>query len=515
MTHAELPSWPTLRAPGEWVSLVAEGTRQPLEACLAPYVAGRRWFRSKSRHAEGAKLEASFPLRDRAAEGLLVVVALRFTEGADERYVLPLAFLEGAPAEAVARAQPHLVIARLDVATSSGSRAGYLVDGVADPALLQSLLARVREGSMVKEGDLELRFRGILRTSAWSIPAATPRVVDVEQTNTSVVYGDACMLKIVRRLDDEPGADLEMGEFLTRAGYAHAPPLIGAIELASPGRPASTVAVVHRFVANQGDAWKYFLARLARVLREEELPLASLDDVRLLAGRVGELHLALASGKEPAFVPEPLCKEERARLAEATRGSLEAVLGTLRDSSGADRSASERVLARTPGLHQILRSFEDTPTHAEKTRIHGDLHLGQILRTPDDFVLIDFEGEPARPLHERKSKRSPLADVAGVLRSFHYASVSGLRAQRATPHGNELSETWYRACVHAFLEAYLAVTAPAGLSAAARAEHRAILDYYALEKCVYEVRYELDNRPDWVAIPLAGLEQLARPSDRA
>ncbi|MDP9150059.1 MAG: hypothetical protein M3O36_08985, partial [Myxococcota bacterium] len=375
----------------------------------------------------------------------------------------------------------------------------------------------VASGEAVRAGGCDLVFRLVPGTL---IAPATPRPVDVEQSNTSVVYGNACILKIVRKLEEGTSPDLETGEFLTRAGYTHTPRLLAAIELGRRSGKPATVGMMHAFVANDGDAWAFTLAKIRRAAESpEEMDTAF---VRRLAQRVAELHVALSSPTEDArFVPEPIERPERKALGEAVGRSLEAVWGFVDEHAATlPREVVDRLYelrAREGDYRRCITGFVEAEHRFTKTRVHGDLHLGQVLVTGDDFVLIDFEGEPARSLAERKAKRSPFADVAGMLRSLHYASVAA--AREAPPSNrartNHFAEAWHRQARREFLRSYVDGALASSVFPRAPEARRMLLRFYLLEKCVYELHYEINNRPDWVAIPVLGLEQILEDDDAA
>jgi maltose alpha-D-glucosyltransferase/alpha-amylase len=383
-------------------------------------------------------VEEAFPLdlgTDRAA---LTIVRCRYEDGGEERYVLfPL---ESDPTH----------------------------DGLSEPRLASVLLDNVKGGTRIESKSGTLVFRPLPGIDTLWATSVAPTVSEREQTNTTIRFGDVCVLKIVRKLDDGRSAELEMSEYLTRHGYANAPPLLGAIEIERPQAEPATVGVIHRFVENRGDAWAFTLDAVAR----SNDPAAFQRHAALLGRRVAELHEVLGRATDEAFAPRPLDRAERRRLAAGVGASTRKVSAYLRAGD------EVKIEARTTAFIELA----DDPI---ATRVHGDLHLGQVLVTPDeDFVLIDFEGEPARPLAERKWKRSPLADVAGMLRSFDYAAASA-----------KLPRDWVRHTSDAFLGSYGNAS-------------RAVLDFYLLEKCIYEIGYEANNRPDWIQIPLAGLSEL-------
>ena len=290
------------------------------------------------------------------------------------------------------------------------------------------------------------------------VPGSPPypaRVLGVEQSNTSIAYGDRYIAKIYRVIDDEPSIEIEMARFLTAHGYRGSPKFVAALE--HGGR---SLAVMFDFVANRGDAWK---------LATEGDPDAFAGHAKLLGKRTAELHAALASEpNDPAFAPEPISREDLDELATHVRAGLQRTIALV-PVLASRRPAIERALALAvaPG--------------AVKTRTHGDYHLGQVLWNGSDFAIIDFEGEPSAPIAERRAKRSPLRDVAGMLRSIDYAGAVGKR-ERA----------WVARSQASFLQGYGRVD-------------DAIVRFFTIEKALYEIAYEANNRPDWVDIPLRGL----------
>jgi trehalose synthase-fused probable maltokinase len=473
----------------------------PGTSAITSYVKERRWFRAKARGLVSATIAETFPLRLDNVDVAFSVILCSYDDGGSERYVLPIATASGEEAARLMRERPHLVIG-----TSSNDGAVIHYDALGSERLLTALLDRFRDGLTVsshdEEGEVrhELVFRILPAFEGIKLGNVAPRPMTTEQTNTSIVYGDGFVLKIIRKLEDGPSAELDVGEFLTRHGYASAPLVAGAIEIGFGERSGSgqgvgtepqpaTVGILHRFVPNRGDAWTATL----QALEASDAVEAYRTKAALLGRRVGEMHAVLAKGTGPAFVPEPIRKDTRRRLADAVVKEARALTKFLRDGD-------------LPRIVRRLDAFVDQSDDPIAMRIHGDLHLGQILATPeDDFILIDFEGEPARSLAERKVKRSPLADVAGMLRSFHYAAATVLRARNY-----DASERWYRGVAATFLEAYREAThrrAHPGLTLSSDL-WRKTLDFYLFEKCIYEVGYEANNRPDWIAIPQDGIADL-------
>jgi maltose alpha-D-glucosyltransferase / alpha-amylase len=383
-------------------------------------------------------------------------------------------------------------------------------------------------------------------------PVPEPAVLSFEQSNTALVYGDRLFLKLFRHPDVGVNPDFEIGRFLTERGFPYIAPVAGVLEYhAAATRDRTTLAVLNRWVPNQGDAWRFTLDELERyferaVIRRREIggdppPLPPLLDLleapppdetlaliggyleaaRLLGTRTGEMHLALASDPDdPEFAPEPFTALYQRSLYQSMRNlgtrSFQLLDENLSRLPKPAMALAQQLLAAQPHVLRLLRNVLDRKITALRLRCHGDYHLGQVLYTGRDFVITDFEGEPARPLSERRIKRSPLRDVAGMLRSFHYAAhttlatrVTGTLARPDEMPGLEAWSRYWQVWVSsAFLRAYLKSAADGGFLPGSRDELSALLDAYILEKALYELGYELNNRPDWVAIPLQGILSL-------
>jgi maltose alpha-D-glucosyltransferase/alpha-amylase len=377
-------------------------------------------------------------------------------------------------------------------------------------------------------------------------------VLRAEQTNSSLLYEGKLIFKLFRLVDEGINPDLEMSRFLTeRTSFANAAPFAGGIEYRSPGQEAVAVGVLHGFVPNQGDAWRYTLDSLDRYFERalaqrqeiEQLPptpdslaaLAMQDVPELLAELIGgmylemasvlgqrtaELHLALScETQDPAFAPEPFSLLYQKSLYQSMRGLTRNVMAMLRDSATSIpeelREESQQVLSKEREMLQRFRSVSLKKIPAMKIRIHGDYHLGQVLYTGNDFVIIDFEGEPARTLSERRLKRSPLRDIAGMIRSFHYAAYTSLSTAAREIAGVEerdtlsaIADLWYKYVSAVFLRSYLDTVGEAPLVPADREDFNTLLKTFMLEKAIYELGYELNNRPDWVRVPLAAIAEL-------
>ena len=350
-----------------------------------------------------------------------------------------------------------------------------------------------------------------------------------EQSNTSIRFGRHAMLKLYRRFEPGLNPDLEIGRALTAAGYTHSPAVLGSLEYAGQSYETATVAIVHRFVENQGDAWRFTLNELEGELMNSPGPAmcassAYADAAALLGRRTAELHLALAQDTaDPAFAPEPggpgYWRSLRDRMIRSVEDALTLLGRRLQDLHAPNRRLATLVLeSKAVLLSRVEAPLKRNP-QAVRIRCHGDFHLGQVLYTGRDFVIIDFEGEPARPLAERRAKHVPIVDVAGMIRSFHYAASVALdRAGNRSGDDERRSELeqrmgqWYRSATDAFLTGYAESAGRAPFLPEKSEDQDMLLDAYLIEKACYELSYELNNRPSWAGIPLSGLLQLAQPT---
>lgn len=491
-------------------------------ARLAEVLSRQRWFGSKGRRIVSVSALDAVELGARAPGAWLTLLDVAFERGPREIYSVPLVLR----AEGQAAGE---VLGRLDTAGAPP----LVVDAFADEGFCRVLLGAFEEGLTLRARRGAIQF---VRTAAFPrlAPGRAPasRRLRGEQSHTSVVYDDALILKAFRKLEVGINPEHEMTGFLTtRAGFAHVPQLAGAAGYAGADGTAITLAVLHRFTPSQGDGWSWILTHLKRLrdfvaTRARHEPLggdrlvqlvrdasaAVLGAVRRLGALTGGLHTALASDPiDPAFAPEPITADDVARWAQRIAGDLERTLDMLRPRlpglPAAARRHAQTLLDGAASLRACVGSLDALVAHeCCKIRIHGDYHLGQTLRTAEDFVILDFEGEPTRPLAERRAKDCVLRDVAGMLRSFDYAAATALGEGASLAAG----DTWCRLASEAFLDGYLGeiTPAPVRLVPAARSGLARALAAFELDKALYELRYEIDNRPAWIAVPLAGLNRL-------
>ncbi len=492
--------------------------RARLECEVLPgYIAHCRWFGGKAREPRGFKVREAVAVSSAPDAARLVLVEIEYTSGGPDTYLLPLQVAVGPRAEVLARETPNAVVARF-------CDGGVLFDAVHDADFRAALFTLIAGGAAVRSDGGEIA--GVAGAGqAGSAPES--RVLAVEQSNSAIIYGDRVFLKLYRRLEEGVNPDAEILRFLGARSFPHVPPFCGALEFRRAGRSPRVLALATGMVANDGDAWSFTLRELTRQLERvvagdahgaAQIEASYLARAGQLGQRTGALHLALsADGTNADFAPEPLTAGDFAELAKTVRTTADQVLASLAGQldalDPATRELASALLATESGLRARIAALDAQPVAAAKTRTHGDYHLGQVLNADGDFVIIDFEGEPAKPLAERRRKRSPLRDVAGMLRSFHYAAHSALGAfagHRAAlePH----AERWHERARQAFLDAWSATTAGAPFVPEESTEFARLLDAFLLEKALYEVAYELNNRPAWLGIPLRGIVQILRGS---
>jgi maltose alpha-D-glucosyltransferase/alpha-amylase len=411
-----------------------------------------------------------------------------------------------------------------------GARVGIVLDAEGDPNFAGIMLSLIRKGDQLKSSEGEIVFtatKALAGENEADIRDGTVQRLSGEQSNTSFNIADRMVLKIYRRLRAGINPEIEIGRFLTEvAGYANTPALYGLAEHVSPDGTRTALAVLQQFVRNQGDAWAWTLESLGReierlrllpeseVTRVEDEASFDLHYVRTIARRVAEMHIALSvPTDDPAFASEPLTREDVETVADDARNlakRAEAAVERLASGLEGERATAARsFLESHDAVEEAIAAATITPDGAVKTRIHGDLHLGQVLIARDDVMIVDFEGEPLRSLEERRMKASPAADVAGMLRSYAYAAATASRAdERLGPtsrRGSDIARVWQGLVSEAFRAAYEEGTRGTPVFIEDEGTRRALLDLHLLRKALYEIEYEASHRPDWIDIPVAGV----------
>ncbi|MGH7732308.1 MAG: putative maltokinase, partial [Gemmatimonadales bacterium] len=570
------PPCPELTTQGSWRGVLSGRGLRQLQDVLPGYVARRRWYAGKAGRIKSVEVLDSMAVPEPAGRGNgngngaegdgradavaeLLLLSVDGADGQSGTYVLPVAFANGGRAEELGRFHPEAVVAELRV-ISPGEEAlhGVLYDAVWHPGFSRALLDVVARRRQLPghRGRLHGVPAPTLRRLLGRVPPdVDPVPMAAEQSNSSVVVGTALIVKLLRRVEPGVHPGIEVSRFLAeRARFAGTPVVGGSLEYRPAGKGgAVSVLSIEEFVANEGDGFSYVVDMLTRGLEEllasgpspadaprlgrshaaalaaewgapdlEALPERSLSLVgphlewaSLLGRRTAELHRALASEKDELdFVPEPLTAIDRQAMAHGARGLAKRSFRQARPLGPFAPELAE-VLERQEEVLERLRALTQTPLRALRIRCHGDYHLGQVLWTGKDFVVVDFEGEPARSLGQRRLKRPALFDVAGMVRSFHYAArAAALRLARGLGPTADTSPLepwlalWYRAVTGTYLHAYLEEAAGAVFLPSSDAALSALLDFLLLEKAVYELGYEANSRPDWVGIPARGILDL-------
>ncbi|MGH8659224.1 MAG: putative maltokinase, partial [Gammaproteobacteria bacterium] len=514
---------------------MAEKLRRALEREILPgFIAGQRWFAAKGEHIERVEVREHAHWSKDRDHWLLTRIDIQLASLAQQSYFLPLAIAWESEEQGPALAPYVLAKVRQQ------ARVGMLCDALADPAFCEALVAAMGQNVELPWGQGRLRFSC---TAAFGVLAGDTALREIRLpamagTNTTAILGERLFLKIYRRLQSGTSMELEIGRFLTEISpFAHVAPLAGAVEYQDADGKSYTLGLLQGAVANQGDAWTYTLDYLERYLegarlQAPETGAAQFEEVhgpyllmmRTLGRRTGELHQAFAKPSgDSGFDPEPIQRSHVRAWGARVRADLLATLKLLRrhralvpESLHAECGS---LFEARKGLVDHIATLARSVPNAVKTRYHGDYHLRKVLLAENHFIIVDFEGEPARPVQERRAKHSPLRDVAGMLRSFDYAAQAVLKrlaADDAEDAGllGRLAEVWEGSAKDAFLAGYKAGIEGCPSYPTVPEHADALIDLFTLEKVLYELRYELENRAEWIDIPLRGLLRLVRDGAR-
>lgn len=535
-----------------------EGRAKPaVEAAIPAFLIEQRWFSGKARLIQSAEIQdvIGLSVEDENLPIRLVLVKILYGEGEPDTYLLPLGFATGDRAKLIVSDLPGTVLVHVSVDSSEPS--GVIFDASRERECWTALHDTVAHNRRVKSAHGELsgwHNSTYQRLRGQATAPLEPHVMRAEQSNSAAHLGDLFILKMFRKIDTGVNPDLEISRYLTeQSQFPHSPGLAGAIEYHSSNAESMTFAIMHEFLGGSQQAWEHALSEIGRYFEDVDINHLSTDlsaeltpetrwmdlidkpptalareaigpllsSAALLGQRTAEMHLALASAKNtPTFAPEPFTPFYQRGLFQSMRNHGRRVLQSLKKQiSKLPESAQEDARIITDMEEKIISRFReiaDRKFTALRIRCHGDYHLGQVLYTSMDFKLIDFEGEPMRTISERRIKRSPLRDVAGMLRSFHYATHAGfltevpgvvLRTEdsAALAPWARFLYVWTSAV---FVKSYLNQVGDAPFLPQSRDELRCLLDTYLLEKSLYELDYEMNNRPTWVSIPMRGVLDL-------
>ncbi len=536
-----------------WDDIFTPEVRQALGRNLPGYLRTRRWFAGRSRRIRAAQINEVLRLPNGS---YITLVFVEYNDGDPDVYALPVAVARGPE---VAQLNPEAAQTRMARLRGPGGEEGVLYGALYDRAFAAELLDGIvrRRRFRGEEGELIAAPAATLRRSMSSLDRSGLEISvhKAEQSNSLVMFGDALILKLFRRLEPGINPELEIGYYLSEsARFEHTPAVAGALEYRRQGE-TTTFGILQSFVRNQGDAWKYTLDNLSSffetaIARREELEPPSLDapslallnqpvpamacelaggayleSIRLLGRRTAELQLALSKNtQDPHFAPEPFTDFYRQSLYHGMLGLLTRSMASLRQKlkllPAAAQTDARRVLEIEPEIRKRFQIIRDRRINTMRIRCHGDFHLKQVLYTGKDFVFIDFEGEASRPISERRIKRSPLRDIAGMLRSLQDAAASvvqgGVPGVIPRPEDVSALERWGRYWSRwvgvAFLQEYVKV-ADGAVFLPRSSENMAVLLFtFLLEKAIYDVGTELAARPDWAGVPLHAILQMMETS---
>ena len=479
------------------------------DVLLPGYLPKQRWFTSKGKSIESSKVDAVYPVQDDAG---IVTITVTFNDGSRERYQMPLAINSTKERRALYQEKhPKLILGEI-------TGTGMLADAVPREDFRARLYAMILESENGANG-LSAEAGTALREAGASTDSTVPAI---DTSNTAIIYDGRFFFKLFRKLDVGLNPDLELVRFLSeRTDFDNCPPYGGSLGVGSMEEDETylNLGLMTGKVDNRGDAWELFQELAREYFADDTAPVGerTLQRARLLGERTAEMHRALASAgsDRPDLVPETMTPEYRNEITDAALRLLERQFAQLAEKlpglPGPNQVLARRVLGIHGQLNDRLSSLRNREMQAQLTRIHGDYHLGQVLYTDTDYYIIDFEGEPLLTIPERRRKRPPLKDVGGMVRSFHYAAQGQLLLNEDRYQGRDLTdraEAWYREVSGAYLDAYFKASAGAPYLPADEEDRMALLNLFILEKAVYEVAYELNSRPAWLAIPLNGVLSL-------
>ena len=510
--------------------LLAKPARDQLESDALPvFLAKQRWFGAKDARITKTGLSFGVPLKVGGVSYLFSAIDVSLSRGNEQRYFLPLAVSADSETETPGWPLLPFTIARV----RRGRVLGALYDASATESFPLTLVDAIRQNLEIKANSDAIVCRATPHMTDLQLPTPVEvRRLKVEQSNSSIQIGDQLIAKLYRRITRGLHPEIEMARYLTQVGFTNTPPLYGTIEHVDAQGVPTALVVVLGFVRNQGDGWTYMSDYVVRRLDEHQvattpteppadsnLPHSYQRELAVMLGhRTAELHRALAAPTEDGdFRPEPITAKDIAAWRAAARRQAEGAFATLKERvptlPEAEREAARTLLARRQECLACIDALARDPVTAMKTRIHGDYHLGQVLVAQNDWYIIDFEGEPAKTLAQRRAKHSPLRDIAGMLRSFDYAAWAGVRHVAATtgtaPEATvQQAAAWRDETFEAFMTGYRQLNAEIPSYPADEREAARLLQLFTLEKACYELAYEAANRPDWITIPIKGISTI-------
>jgi maltose alpha-D-glucosyltransferase/alpha-amylase len=498
-----------------------------IERAFPRFIQNQRWFRAKTKTIRATSIRDVIRV---SGDAIVGIIRVEYADNEHEEYFLPLA---------IERAQSEWDQAQILARVEDGNgEQRVLYNSLEDPKfrayLLESIACDRRLGG---KGALISRHTEALDLSCQpQFHELKSKISRAEQSNSSVIFEDKYILKLFRKLESGINPDIEIGGFLTRRGFAHTPPVLGELLYETASCDQIYAGILQKYVPNQGDAWKHaldsivgFFARASQngnppelesydafVLMSNNLPAVArqtigeyIESARLLGTRTAEMHQALSSdATDPDFAPEPFTAPYAEILYGEMISEADHTFPLLRQKLSDLPADAEKLIGREQAVRDRFASFKRSAVEAARIRHHGDYHLGQVLFTGDDFIIIDFEGEPARPLAARRTKTLAMRDVAGMLRSFSYAAYAGLFALPDKAGAEGWAAFWAAWVGAEYLKAYFEKARGSLFIDPNPDTQKLLLDVFLLQKAIYETRYELNNRPDWIQIPLRGILSL-------
>ncbi|QTD37457.1 trehalose synthase [Polaribacter batillariae] len=506
-----------------------------LSEVLEEYIQKQRWYGGKSSQLKYIELSEYFKIQQDGEIYFGLILEVNFVEAFYHHYFLPIAFVSD---ESAAEKSKILPI-KLE------NKKGFIVDAIYLESFRKVVYERISTALPIDKTPVQYH-----KSEGFQFPNyQSSKLMGAEQSNTSIIYNDAFILKFFRRIYADKNPDYEMSRFLSeKKEYQNTPPYLGSIHIIDSDDVNITIGLMQKLVPNKGDAWEYFLKEIHTIYQNvdqkniifKNLPDVSLYDrvkitevapqiidwlglnilnnVKLIAKRTAEMHAALGSEfEDTAFTPTRFNGDYsvwlKNRLTYQFQNRLNLAENNLHKLEGYSLELAKDFLERKNEIRKRLVHFDWTKLKGERIRIHGDYHLGQILVQENDFCILDFEGEPESTIRDRKVKQPPLKDVAGLFRSFHYAIYSTIFNNENTYSKSreelfEYGELLYKYMVSIFMETYVATTKEANLHIGYRNERRFLLKYCLLEKAIYELGYELNSRPKWTIIPLKGIANI-------
>ncbi len=542
---------PEISSRASWRNLAGGAAKRSLEKALVRYISGCRWFAGKGKRIRNLVIINSSSASDSVDSAILLLLKVSYVQGEDEMYIMPAAFGTGENALKVIKEHPEGLIAHLSVREGEG----FLYEAIYEESFRNDLLELVIRNSGVKSGRKQVigyKSRKLKAILGDEKPPLQSRVLKTEQSNTSLIYSDKLFMKLYRKIEPGVNPDVELNEALSSSVSSIEdmfPAFGGHLKWRHTSEGDLTIGMVQKLASIQSDGWQYTIDSVGRYVslskvKEEDPPELSsvfeegmgveidelpeqfldmtdvmyLNMISLLGRRTAQMHVRLAelsAGDDKAFRAEAFSRLYQRSVAQSMSSLTRKVFRQFRNNMDSLSESllpdAKKLIRQEKNILSRFQKFTKNKIDAQKIRIHGDYHLGQVLFTGKDFIIIDFEGEPARALSERRIKRSALRDVAGMIKSFQYAAYYTLYFENSEADREMLEpwmSLWYKAVTGVFMSGYLPEVSGVNFLPANKSDFKMLLDAFILDKAVYELGYELNNRPEWIVIPMAGIKDV-------